>query len=381
MIAGDALLDAFINANVLFVVGYGLWWLALGLMRAAGLQHAHATQLKLLNFVFLAILCAPFIDLAFRALQDSGVGRDVNINLSDMIVAHYLNGGLAMKASEFERLVLSRDTFTLNLLTADGMVAQTVIALFLSGLLYGYARLGLSAAYLVRIVRHSYAWRRMGRIHIRLSDRTLVPFSTKGVGGYYVILPSHLLAKQDELNVALAHEFQHIRQGDLEWELLLEILKPAFFFNPAYRAWKRQVEHLRELTCDSRVLSSGRMNRRVYCETLLSICQKTLQRDKAFVLAVPKVTMVTADRASFFPKQRSFLERRIVSALEMKTPRPQRLTFALFAVPLMASVMLLSLAIQSPGDWSQDRLMLSTVVNLDRLDEINRLSAFGRVRN
>jgi hypothetical protein len=39
------------------------------------------------------------------------------------------------------------------------------------------------------------------------------------------------------------------------------------------------------------------------------------------------------------------------------------------------------LAIQSPGDWSQDRLMLSTVVNLDRLDKINQLSAFGRLRD
>ena len=44
-------------------------------------------------------------------------------------------------------------------------------------------------------------------------------------------------------------------------------------------------------------------------------------------------------------------------------------------------VALTTLAIQRPGDWSQDRLMLSTVVNLERLDEINRLSTFGRIRN
>jgi len=49
--------------------------------------------------------------------------------------------------------------------------------------------------------------------------------------------------------------------------------------------------------------------------------------------------------------------------------------------PLMGAVRLTALAIQSPGDGSQDRLMLSTVVNLERLEEINRLSTFGRLRD
>ncbi len=57
----------------------------------------------------------------------------------------------------------------------------------------------------------------------------------------------------------LAHEFQHLRQGDIEWEILLEALKPIFFLNPAFHAWKRQVEKLRELSCDSQVLTRGRI--------------------------------------------------------------------------------------------------------------------------
>lgn len=45
---------------------------------------------------------------------------------------------------------------------------------------------------------------------------------------------------------------------------------------------------------------------------------------------------------------------------------------------MIAAMLLAKVEIQRPADWSQDRLMLSTVVNLERLDEINRLSAFGR---
>lgn len=381
MITGEALLDAFINANILFFIGYALWFLVRAAMIAIGLKHAFGTQLRLLNAVFLAIVCAPFIVLGFNALQNSGVAQGLNINLSDKVVAYYLNGGFEMNSSTFEALVLSRENFLLDVLGADGLIAQAVIGLFLLGLAVGLLRLAVSIICLCRIVNQSYAWRSFGRINIRLSDNTLVPFSTRGPWNYYVVLPSHLLAEREELQVALAHEFQHIRQGDLEWEVILETLKPFFFLNPAYRAWKHQVEHLRELNCDSEVLSRGRIDIRDYCETLLSICQKTLRRDRAFVIAVPKVTLVTADRSSLFERKHSFLERRILSVLDGRRPSHQRLLFLAIAVPLLAAVSLTTIAIQSPGDWSHDRLMLSTVVNLDRLEEINRLSTFGRIRN
>ena len=381
MIAGEALLDAFINANILFCLGLGLWSLTRAALHKTRLRHAYGTHLRLLNAVFIAIVSAPFLALGFKALQGSGMAKDVKLNLSDIVVSHYLNGGFQMKASEFEQMILLRDTFTLNLLTGTGFIAQATLAVFLAGFAVGLVRLGYSIFCLWRIVAASYAWRSIGRVRIRLSDRTLVPFSTRGWRNYYVVLPSHMLGQSDELTVSLAHEFQHIRAGDLEWEVLLEALKPLFFLNPAFHAWKRQVEHLRELNCDSEVLSRGKIDVVAYCETLLSVCQKTLRRDRAFVIAVPKVTLVTADRSSFAEAKPSFLEHRILSLLDAPGKIRQRLWFVAVVVPLVALVSLATLAIQQPGDWSHDRLMLSTVVNLERLDEINRLSTFGRVRN
>lgn len=381
MIAGDTLLDAFLNANILFCVAYALWFLIRGAMRRVGLKHAYGTQLNLLNAVFIAVICAPMLAAGYHKVQGHGFATGVNLNLSDMVVAYYLNGGFQMKASQFEGLVMMRDTFTLNVLNGDGIIANAFIAIFLIGLGLGLVRLGYSMFCLWRIVAGSYVWRRFGRVHIKVSDRTLVPFSTRGLLNYYVVLPSHMLGQGDEMKVSLAHEFQHIRQGDLEWEVLLETLKPFFFLNPAYHAWKRQVEHLRELSCDSAVLSSGRIDVRSYCETLLSVCQQTLRRDRAFVIAVPKVTLVTADRSSVQEGRRSLLETRIRSLLNTRKPSHQRLVFLATAVPLIALVSLTSVAIQQPGDWSHDRLMLSTVVNLERLDEINRRSTFGRIRD
>lgn len=381
MIVGETLIDAFVNANILICVAFALWFVVRTLLRGLGLAHAYDTQLRLLNAVFLAIVCAPLIAVGYRAVQSAGMTPTFNVNLSDLVVAYYLNGGFEMNSSDFEGLILMRDTFTLNLLSGAGIVAKLVILAFLLGFVVGLTRLVYSVICLWRIVRCSYAWRSIGRIRIRLSDRTLVPFSTRGLRAYYVVVPSHLLGDPQALKVSLAHEFQHIRQGDLEWEILLEALKPVFFLNPVYHAWKRQVESLRELNCDMQVLSRGRIDIRSYCETLLSICQNTLRRDRSFVLAVPKVTLVTADRSSVFGNRPSFLERRILSLLDLKKLRFERLLFASLAVPVLAAIVVTSIAIQRPGDWSHDRLMLSTVVNLDRMDEINRLSAFGRVRN
>ncbi|WP_415921695.1 M56 family metallopeptidase [Tateyamaria sp. SN6-1] len=381
MIAGEALLDAFVNANILICVAFGVWSLLRAAMRVAGLRHAYATQLRLLYTVFLLILCAPLLVLGFETMQRSGVAPPVNPNLSDFVVSYYLNGGFEMKASDFEGLVLMRDTFILNVLTGAGIVAQAVIAAFVLGVCVGLARLGYSVFCLWRIVAQSYAWRHIGRVRVHLSDRTLVPFSTRGLRAYYVVIPSHMLAEATELKVALAHELQHIRQGDLEWEIVMEALKPLFFLNPAYHAWKREVEALREFNCDSQVLARGRIDVRAYCDTLLSVCQKTLRRDRSFTIAVPKVTLVTADRTSLIKGKRSFLERRILSALHWRRTAFERLTFVALVLPLVAAMALTTVAIQRPGDWSQDRLMLSTVVNLDRLNEINRLSTFGRIRD
>lgn len=381
MIPADAVLDAFINANILIVVAFGLWSLVrLGLRRTA-LRHSYGAQLKLLNTVFLAIITSPFLVLAFNTAQGAGVVSQANINLSDLTVSYFLNGGLAMKATEFERLITVRDAFTADLMNAAGWISWIVIAAFLSGLAFGTGRLAYSVFCLHRIVSASHEMRRFGRVVIRVSDRTLVPFSTRGLRDYHVVIPSHMLACNDELRISLAHEFQHLRQGDIEWEITLEALKPFFFLNPAFHAWKRRVEDLRELSCDAEILANGRISIRAYCDTLLSVCQQALRRDRAFAVAMPKVTLVASDRASFRKGGASFLETRISCMFERGTVRRRRTTFFVTGALMFLIVSLTAISIQSPDDWSQDRLMLSTVVNLERLDAINRSPTFQRRQN
>ena len=371
MISISAILDVFITLNILILVAFSGWWICRYLLQTFGLQHAYRSHLKLLNALFLAVLISPALILTLNALQTHGFTAHLKFNLSDQIVSHYLSGGFDMKAADLERLLAVRGTLTENLANAVGWGASSIIAVFLLGGVISVGRLIFSAFCLYRIVRQSHAWRKLGRVKIGLSDRILVPFSTRGLRNYYIVIPSHMLGQKDEMKVSLAHELQHLRQGHIEWEILLEVLKPIFFWNPAYHAWKRQVEHLRELSCDSEVLKKGRVDIVSYCETLLSVCQRSLRKDRSFLIAFPKVTLVTADRLSWREGRKSFLEQRVVSLLHANHMRRPRILTLCFIVPLVASVLLCAVAIQRSGDWSQDRLMLSTIVNLERLDQIN----------
>ena len=127
MIPGDIVFDTVINANILFIIAYALWRLARFALDHLGLKHAYATQLKLLNTVFLAILFSPFLILGATALQQSLVGQVITVNLSDMVVSHYLNGGLEMRATDFERLVSLRDSISGNVLRGENWLGIIIL--------------------------------------------------------------------------------------------------------------------------------------------------------------------------------------------------------------------------------------------------------------
>ena len=193
MISISAILDVFITLNILILVAFSGWWICRYLLRSFGLQHAYRSHLKLLNALFLAILISPALILMLNALQTHGFTAHLKFNLSDQVVSHYLSGGFDMKASDLERLLAVRGAVTENVANAAGWGASSIIAVFLLGGVISVGRLIFSAFCLYRIVRQSHAWRKLGRVKIGLSDRILVPFTTRGLRHYYIVIPSHML--------------------------------------------------------------------------------------------------------------------------------------------------------------------------------------------
>ena len=369
MILTESVLNAYINANIMLIFAYGLWSIARYTSEKFRFKLAYIFQLRLLNGIFLAIALSPFAILSVSFLIKSGlVSQHFSMSVSDFAVAQYLNGSIEMKATEFEQLLGMRETFIQGFL-----YAQTNLGTFIAGFIgIGTAAIIIRSIYnalkLRSILRSCYEWRTFGTVKLLLCDTTFVPFSTRSFRTRYVIIPSGMLAQSDDLKMALGHEFQHMRQGDVEWEFILEILKPFFFWNPVFFFWKRQVQQLRELACDQELVSRRKFDLQAYCECLLNVCANSIRKDDKHSIALPTVPLVQINRSPFGLNSATLLKERVNAIVAPVRKQISPKAFTCILVPCMALVILASLAIQKPSDWSQDRLMLSTIVNLERLE-------------
>jgi len=218
------------------------------------------------------------------------------------------------------------------------------------------------------MIKRSYVLRRIGRIDVRFTHETSVPFSTRGLFRFYVVLPTGLLAQHNDVRVAVSHEVQHIRQRDLTWEIVLELIRPFFFWNPAFNYCKRDIEQIRELACDQQVLSRDTHPIREYCECLLRVCRTSLTGSTQNQIITPSVPFVQVDRRANAGQSVSFLKQRIVSVLDESAKSGTGRFGVTLMLALFAFVTVATIALRPVNDWSHDRLMLSTIVNLERLN-------------
>jgi beta-lactamase regulating signal transducer with metallopeptidase domain len=373
----SAALNAYLDMNFLLVVVCGLWVVLRSLLRLAGQGHSVTAQLHVLRLGIVLVVLSPILALAAAYVAQSGV-VGTPFNLTDFLLAQYLQGRIDMPPETVESMLNLRATTAAALGAPAGTIGVAVLAVLGAGFAICLVRLGMSFAKLRRIIAGSFVWRRFGSVELRLSDTVTVPFSTLGLRRNIIVLPTTILSEMGDLKIALGHELQHLRQRDVIWEVAVEFLKPLFFWNPAFHIWKHQVEDLRELSCDRQVLARRRYDVEAYCRCLLRVCHNSLHRRPMFAIEVPVVALVQTESRLFGPRSAQQLRRRMVSAIEGRVERrPNSLALALTA-PLLVLSFLALVAIQRPGDWSQDRLMLSTIINLERIHAINATPSFGQ---
>lgn len=373
--------DVYIDLNITLAITTLVWVSAKLMMARFGNKLDFSVQLGLLNGLFAVILLSPVAAAAYQHLSSlQAVPALQSLNLADYAVSQYLRGGIAIPAEDFQALLGLRARLSEAVLTlAPGLGTGIALGL-LAGFVYFSGRLVTSFVRLYRTLGTCHDWRRNGRVHLLLSDHALVPFSARGLLNHYVVIPSDLLGEPEDLKLVLKHELQHLRQGDVAWEIGLELLRPLFFWNPFFYVWKSEVERLRELACDQRVAENAHVDLRSYCMCLLRAAQAGLKkrgyhtgRDRSSDVAAVALLEVQDRLLRRSPALK--LRRRVEALLETDRIRPHRGMTLLAVLPLIAVIFLTALSIRKPADWSQDRLMLSAIVNLERLETIN---SFGQ---
>jgi beta-lactamase regulating signal transducer with metallopeptidase domain len=162
----------------------------------------------------------------------------------------------------------------------------------------------------------------------------------------------------------------------VEWAIGTSLIRPLFFWNPAFHIWARQVEQVREMSCDRQVLARRRFDVAAYCDCLLRVCRDGINHRRLMASDPPVAALLRPER--LLRKGRSALLRRLASAIDGRRESNPRLLSAFVAIPILAMTLTAAIAIQKPADWTQDRIMLSTIINLARLEAINANAAsFG----
>ena len=359
--AVEGIVNAWIDANILLLVLVAAWLPLRRVLSGGRLGQALMGQARAMEWIFIAVILAPFLA---RLISGPSVAQ---LSLSDLLVSQYLNGNLEMSATRFEFLLGLRAELTDAFLLQREIWTQGLLALLLLGFMLSGVRLFVAALRLRRVLRNAHTLRCFGRLELLISDEVAVPFSTCGLRRRYVVLPVNALGHGRDLHFTLAHEFQHLRQFDLLHEFAVEALRPFFFWNPAFHICSRQLRDLREMACDQAVALRRPVELGGYCRSLIRACGRAQVDGAVFVPVGPAVGFVESSRTTM----NSQLGRRII-ALTGRTPPPggQQVWKAiglLFCTLLALGAVLM----QSPTGWSHDRIMLSTIVNLERLEQRN----------
>jgi hypothetical protein len=105
-----------------------------------------------------------------------------------------------------------------------------------------------------------------------------------------------------------------------------------------------------------------------YCECLLRVCRTSLTGDRTNQIITPSVPFVQIDRRMNASHSGSFLKLRIVSLLDGDVAEGRRRIGTAIIVFSVILTLLATVALRPTNNWSYDRLMLSTIVNLERLN-------------
>ncbi|MEO0484475.1 MAG: M56 family metallopeptidase [Pseudomonadota bacterium] len=297
-----------------------------------------------------------------------------NINAVDAVLAQYLKGNIGgISASEMQAVVDLPRAMVDELARGSSWVAVAVLGVFGAFAISRSLYLVVNLVRIRRAIAAGCVLKDSAQVRVVVSPIAQVPFSTRGLSKYIVVLPAKVCDDVDALHMYLGHEFQHIRQGDVDAEIMLSVVSPFLILNPGYWFIAGRVRNLAELACDRAFLARERMAAREYSLRLLTIARtygSSSQRGpSAFGVSLVGRTLPWMSR-------KSMLKSRIEEiAADVNAPlREGRLIAASASLTLAALILFVAMSVGASGDWSHERIMLSTVVNLERINELNTLA-------
>ncbi|WP_107497902.1 M56 family metallopeptidase [Thalassobius sp. I31.1] len=365
MIRPEALMNLLIDANLALMIAALAFALIEGCMRLAGYGRAYSARLRLVMAAVYVVALSPLVLFFFRTYGGSEIP-----GFSDVMISQFLKGNISIHPILFDDLLSARSSAVA--MVAEGRAPLLILLAFLliGAALARLIYVAMNLFQVMSLVRGAITLRQIGRIQVMVSDRVHVPFSTRGLRRFYVVLPQDILMDAPLMKVAIGHELQHIRQRDLECEILAAVLSPLFVLNPAFWYLSQKLRALREFACDFEYMRRSGCARVDYARNLVKVAEAAFLQAPQRTMFAFSVPFVGRSRL-FSRTARSGLKTRVNVLVAGEVGKPGQMLNMGLMVVLTGMILTGTAMLQKSTGWSHDRIMMSTVVNLERLNSRN----------
>jgi membrane-bound lytic murein transglycosylase D len=253
------LIESIFTLNLLIACAYLMMSLGMWLGKKNHIEPTFSSKLKTTYFL---ILTAIFLPLATNALPETEI-----FEVSPKV---WTTPEAITQAVTKTAVVLTQEEKSSFLWYTPINSLQLILAAFLLfGFVFHLSCLFRDRIALKRFINDCDHWRKIGSTILLLSDRNISPFSFKFRRRKYVVLPQAMLANRSHTTLAVAHEFQHHRQGDTNWSYVFGFIKAFCFWNPTFLLLKKRTEELQEFACDEALLGRQKFSAQAYGQCLL----------------------------------------------------------------------------------------------------------------
>lgn len=160
-----------------------------------------------------------------------------------------------------------------------------------------------------------------------ISDNAVTPMVV-GFLNPMVVLPD-VQFKEKELSMILAHEFVHIKRGDLLIKLIVMIAKSVHWFNPLIYLLSKQINDYCELSCDEKVVQKMDVeSRRSYGEMILSVLD----------YGVKKRSSIYGDYVINLCNSKNNIKRRLLNIMKVKKIKKTMIALSVSATVLLIGI-------------------------------------------
>lgn len=128
--------------------------------------------------------------------------------------------------------------------------ARILAFALLAATLYRWARALRELHALRKLLRGAWLLKSRGGVRVWVSEKIAGPFAFAGLRHAHVMLPAAWLTEAGSLAWARRHEFQHIRQGDVQRAYVWAWLRILVPVAPWIGVWERSLGTLEEYLCD-----------------------------------------------------------------------------------------------------------------------------------